>query len=304
MYRRRRMEQGEPRLVCYINGNIIPLKDAKISVMDRCFVYGDGVFEGIQILEGGVVDLDKHVQRLFRSAKFLKIDIPITEQEMRNAIIRVVRESRLRNGYVRPVISRGEGPLGLERMKELSQPNIVIIPQVRILYSDRVKFEEGLNAKVVSTRRIPPECMDPRVKSCNYLNNVLAKIEQLEAGAQVGIMLDTEGYVSEECGKNIFLVKNSVLYTPFASKSLEGITRENILEIARARGWQAVEKDLTLYDFYMADEVFVCATMTEATPVVRIDGRVIGNGKPGPITIELIQLLRKKMLEESVKVFE
>ena len=280
------------------------MKDAKISVLDRCFVYGDGVFEGIQVLEGRIVDLDKHVNRLFRSAQCIKIEVPLSVSEMREAILRVVRESHLKDGYVRPVISRGEGPLGLERMKELSQPNIVIIPQMRTVYSDRIKFEEGLKGKVVSTRRTPPQCLDPRIKSCNYLNNVLAKIEQIEAGAQVGIMLDMEGYVCEECGKNIFVIKEGVLHTPLSTKILEGITRENIIEIARIIGWKVVERDLTLYDLYTADEVFVCATMSEATPVVHIDGRIIGNGKPGPMTIELVHLLRKKMMDEGVKVFE
>ncbi|MFX0092771.1 MAG: branched-chain-amino-acid transaminase [Candidatus Hodarchaeota archaeon] len=295
--------ESDKELFVYINGELIPLKEAKISVLDRCFVYGDGVFEGIQVIEGGIVDLDKHIKRLFRSTKCLKIDVPVSEEEIREAIIRVVRESDLRDGYIRPIISRGEGPLGLERMKELSMPNIVIIPQIRPVYSDRVQFEEGLSGKVVSTRRTPAECLDPRIKSCNYLNNVLAKIEQLEAGAQVGIMLDIDGFVSEECGKNIFVVKDSALYTPRRSRTLEGITRENIIEIAQTKGWKSIETDLTLYDLYTADEVFVCATMSEATPVVNIDGRKIGKGKPGPITIEIVKLLREKMKDESTKVF-
>jgi branched-chain amino acid aminotransferase len=289
-------------LLVYINGEMIPLEEAKISVCDRCFVYGDGVFEGIQVLEGGVIDLDKHVKRLFRSAKCIKIDLPLSEDEMREAILKVVKGSNLRDGYVRPIISRGEGPLGLERTKELGKPNVVIIPQVRAAQSDRIRLEEGLNAKVVSTRRTPPECLDPRIKSCNYLNNVLAKIEQLEANAQLGIMLDIQGFVCEECGKNIFVIKDSVLYTPLSSKTLEGITRENIIEITRGEGREVVEKDLTAYDLYTADEVFVCATMTEIAAVVNIDGRVIGTGKPGPVTAGLAKSLRRKMREESTKV--
>ena len=297
------MKSNNKELMVYINGDMVPLPEAKISVCDRNFLYGDGAFEGIKVLDGAIADLDKHIKRLFRSLKFLKIDVPISEDEMRDAIMRVVKESKLRDGYIRPIISRGEGPLGIEHMEELSKPNVVIIPQVRTIYSDRVKFEEGLKAKVVSTRRTPPECLDPRIKSCNYLNNILAKIEQLEAGAQVGIMLDLQGFVSEECSKNIFAIKHSALYTPRASKTLEGITRGNIMEIAQTKGWKVVETDLTLYDLYNADEVFVTGTMNGAIPVVNIDGRIIGNGKPGPITIELIKLWNKKTKNESTKVF-
>lgn len=298
----RKMKDNNKELMVYMNGNMIPLKEAKISVLDRCFLYGDGVFEGIKVLEGGIVDLDKHIKRLFRSAKFVKIDIPISESGMRDAIIRVVKENNLKTAYIRPIVSRGEGPLGLERMKELSRPNIVIIPQFRTVFSDQIKFEEGLKGNVVSTRRNPPECLDPRIKSCNYLNNILAKIEQLEAGAQVGIMLDTQGFISEECSKNIFVVKDSNLYTPRAVKTLEGITRANVIEIAQTKGWKVFETDLSLYDLYNADEVFVTGSLTEAAPVVNISGRVIGNGKPGPITIKLIKLLRKKERAERTKV--
>lgn len=288
-------------LMAYINGKMIPLPEAKISVCDRSFLYGDGVFEGIHVLEGGIADLDKHLKRLFRSAKYLRIEIPISEEEMREAIIRVVRESKLVDGYVRPIVTRGEGPLGIEHMEELSKPNVVIVPQIRTGYSDRARLE-GLKAKVVSTRRNPPECLDPRIKSCNYINNILGKIEQLEAGADLGIMLDIHGFVSEETSKNIFLVKDSVLYTPRVSNTLEGVTRGNILEIAEKQEWKAIEADLTLYDLYNADEVFVTGTMSGAIPVVNVDGRTIGDGKPGRMTKEISHLWMEKTRKEKTRV--
>ncbi len=300
------MDENKGLLVC-INGDMVPIEEAKISVFDRSFTYGDGVFEGIQILEGRILNLDKHIERLYRSAKYVKIEIPISQPEMRDAIFRLVKECNseelLENGYLRPIITRGQGSYGLDRIRDLGRPNIVIVPQIRSgYYDDNLRLKKGLVGKVVSTRRTPPECMDPRVKTCNYLNNVLGKLEQFEAGADVGIMLDTQGFVCEECGRNIFMVKDMVFYTPLAAKVLEGIVRGNIIEIARGKGWGVVEKDLTLYDLYNADEVFVCATMTDVMPVVKVDGRTIGSGKPGPVLKEMLGLLRQKARDESPKV--
>jgi branched-chain amino acid aminotransferase len=286
-----------PGLVVYINGAFVPEAEARISVFDHSFVYGDGVFEGIQVEAGVIYDLAEHVDRLYRSARYLDIVVPLDAKTMVEAIVEVAARSGLSDGYLRPLVSRGEGPLGMERMRELSRPNVVVIPQIRAARGERV-----LRAAVVATRRTPPACVDPRVKSNNYLNNILGKLEQMRAGVDVGIMLSLDGYVAEGCGENVFVVRDGAVWTPPASRSLEGITRGNILRLMREASIAGGERDLTPYDLLHADEVFVSASMTAIAYVVKIDGRRIGTGAPGPVARDLARRLREYQQRTGVRI--
>lgn len=281
----------------YLNGKLVPAAEATVSVFDRSFVYGDGVFEGIEVENGGIFKLDAHVDRLYRSAAFLRIAIPIPKGEMREAIVEVVRRSALRDGYVRPLVSRGAGPLGLERVAELGPPTVVVMPQHR-----PPKEARTYRAVVLATRRNPPQCLDPRVKSNNYLNNVLGKFEQLDAGADAGIFLDVDGFVSECCGENLFAVREGRLATPPATRTLDGITRQTVITLARDAGIPVAETELTRYDLYTADELFLTATLSGIGYIVEVDRRCIGAGEPGPVSRRLYELYRACKQRDSVFV--
>jgi branched-chain amino acid aminotransferase len=281
----------------YLNGKFVPAAEATVSVFDRSFVYGDGVFEGIEVENGGIFKLEAHVDRLYRSAAFLRIAIPIPKSEMQAAIVEVVRRSELRNGYVRPLVSRGAGPLGLERVADLGPPTVVVMPQHR-----PPKEARTYRAVIVPTRRTPPQCLDPRVKSNNYLNNVLAKFEQLDAGADAGIFLDVDGFVSECCGENLFAVSAGRLATPPATRTLDGITRQTVIALARDAGIEVAETEMTRYDLYTADELFLTATLSGIGYIVQVDRRTIGAGEPGAMSRRLYQLYRACKQRESVFV--
>ncbi|MEM2374088.1 MAG: branched-chain-amino-acid transaminase [Thermoproteota archaeon] len=273
----------------YIDGQFVPRKDAKISVWDHGLLYGDGVYEAIRIYEGNIFKLKEHVNRLYYSAKAIKIDIPITKEELLEAVVELVKKNKLQNGYLRIVVTRGVGPMGADP-RNCKKPTIIIMSETR-----KALFEgRPIVAIVSSVRRIPSECLDPRIKSLNYLNNVLAKIQAIEAGADEAIMLNLEGYVSEAVTENVFVVKNNIVYTPpLTAGILEGITRNVVIEIIKNLGLQMKEENLTIYDLYTADEVFLTGTAAEITPVVKIDGRLIGNGEPGPIYKKVIEEYRK-----------
>jgi branched-chain amino acid aminotransferase len=281
----------------YINGKYVPAAEATVSVFDRSFVYGDGAFEGIEIEDGGIFKLDEHVDRFYRSAAFLRIAMPIPKSEMRAAIVEVVRRSALRNGYVRPLVSRGAGPLGLERVSELGPPTVVVMPQHR-----PPKEARTYRAVVLATRRNPAQCLDPRVKSNNYLNNVLGKFEQLDAGADAGIFLDVDGFVSECCGENLFAVVQGRLVTPPATRTLDGITRQTVIALARDAAIAVAETEMTRYDLYTADELFLTATLSGIGYIVEVDRRRIGSGEPGPVSRRLYELYRACKKRESVVV--
>ena len=291
------MGSGIDGLWVYLNGKFVPAAEATVSVFDRSFVYGDGVFEGIEVENGGIFKLEAHVDRLYRSAAFLRIAIPIAKSEMQAAIIEVVRRSDLRNGYVRPLVSRGAGPLGLERVAELGPPTVVVMPQHR-----PSKEARTYRAVIVATRRTPPQCLDPRVKSNNYLNNVLAKFEQLDAGADAGIFLDVDGFVSECSGENLFAVTAGRLATPPATRTLDGITRQTVIALARDAGVEVTETEMTRYDLYTADELFLTATLSGIGYIVQVDGRTIGAGEPGTVSRRLYALYRACKQRESVFV--
>jgi branched-chain amino acid aminotransferase len=289
-------------LLVYMNGELVEEDRALIPVLDHSFLYGDGIFEGISVDFGRIFRLAEHVARLFRSAAYLRISPPVGADELRAAVIEVARSNGLRDGYIRVVLTRGTGPMGIGATRTMTQPNLVIIPQVRPRLSEEQRLERGLRASVVSTRRIPPPCLDPRVKTNNYLNNILAKFEQWDSGAEAAIMLDVDGYVSECAGENIFVVTHDVLRTPPALTTLDGITRRAVLELQAARGGDAREETLTVYDLYTAQEVFMTATLVEVAALTVIDGRRIGSGTAGPLTRALASSLRDAMAREGTPI--
>lgn len=276
----------------YINGKYFPKEEAKISVFDHGFLYGDGVFEGIRAYGGKVFRLRDHVERLYESAKAIHLPIPISMEQMEADIVSTLKENELSDGYIRVVITRGIGSLGLNPFT-CSPAQIVIIADAIALYPDEL-YRTGLEVVTASTRRNLSEALSPRVKSLNYLNNILAKIEGLNAGCEEAVMLNSYGLVAECTGDNIFIVKDRELLTPAPSMGiLEGVTRDVVIELARGRGYRVKETTLSRHDLFVADECFLTGTAAEVIPVVKIDGRRIGDGHPGTVTQELIAAFRE-----------
>ncbi|MEB2307803.1 MAG: branched-chain-amino-acid transaminase [Candidatus Brocadiaceae bacterium] len=278
-------------LKIYLNGKILPQEDAKISVFDHGLLYGDGVFEGIRAYNGKIFMLQQHMDRLYDSAKAIALKIPITKDEMAEAIKKTMAANNLTDSYIRLVVTRGVGKLGLDPNK-CAVPQIIIITDTIELYS-KALYERGLDIVTVTTIRNHFSALDPKIKTLNYLNNILAKLESIEAGAGEALMLNKDGYVAECAGDNIFILKDNILLTPPPSAGiLIGITRNVVMELAVKIGIQVKECLMTRYDVYIADECFLTGTAAEIIPVVKIDGRVIGNGKPGKITLELLKSYR------------
>lgn len=278
-------------LKIYINGQIVPQENAKISVFDHGLLYGDGVFEGIRAYNGKVFMLDQHLDRLYDSATAISMKIPITKEEMSNAIKKTMAANNLMDSYIRLVVTRGVGKLGLDPNK-CAIPQIIIITDTIELYS-KVLYEKGLDIVTVTTIRNHFSALDPKIKSLNYLNNILAKLESIQAGAGEALMLNKDGYVAECAGDNIFILKNNTLFTPPSSAGiLIGITRNVVMELAAKMGIQVKEELMTRYDLYIADECFLTGTAAEIIPVVKIDGRTVGTGGPGKITLDLLKRYR------------
>ena len=270
----------------YIAGKLVPKEDAKISVYDHGLLYGDGVFEGLRSYGGKVFRLEEHVERLYNSAKAIWLKIPISPQEMCQAINDTVRANDLKDGYIRALVTRGAGSLGLDPNK-CSNPQVIIIADVISLYPPEL-YEKGLEIVSVSVMRSHPAALNPRIKSLNYLNNILAKIEGLQAGCIEALMLNHKGEISECTGDNIFLVRKDVLYTPpIDAGILEGVTRHAVIDLAKDANIEVREIPLTTHDVYIADEVFLTGSAAEVIPVVKVDSRTIGSGKPGPMTLAL-----------------
>lgn len=270
----------------YMNGKIVDEKNAKVSVFDHGLLYGDGVFEGIRAYNGRVFMLDAHIDRLYRSAQAITLQIPIGKAEMSDAVVRSCKANKIKDGYIRLVVTRGEGTLGLNPYT-CKTPQIIIIADAIQLYPKEL-YEKGMSIVTVGTMRNQAEAVNPRIKSLNYLNNILAKIEALNAGVMECLMLNPQGYIAEASGDNVFIVKGDTLMTPPSwCGALEGITRNVVMDLAPKHGYKAVENVLTRYDVYNADEVFLTGTAAEIISVVNVDRRVIGNGKPGPITRKL-----------------
>ncbi|HOM16259.1 MAG TPA: branched-chain-amino-acid transaminase [Thermoguttaceae bacterium] len=282
----------------FINGQFVPQEEAKISVFDHGLLYGDGVFEGIRSYNGKAFRLQEHLDRLWNSAKAIWLQIPMSKQEMAEAIQEALQLNGVRDGYIRVVVTRGVGTLGLDPNR-CSSPQVIIIADKISLYPKEY-YENGLEIVTVSTLRNHPAALSPRIKSLNYLNNILAKIEGLQAGCIEALMLNHKGEVAECTGDNIFLVRQGRLFTPPNDAGiLEGITRAAVIQLARADGYEVFESPLTKHDVYIADECFLTGTAAEVVPVVKVDSRQIGDGKPGPITRRLIARFHELTQQET-----
>ena len=284
----------------YLNGSLVDKERAVVSVFDHGFLYGDGVFEGIRSYNRCIFKLKEHIDRLYNSAKVIMLDITISKEEMEKAIIDTIKANNLDDGYIRVVVSRGEGDLGLDPRK-CRKPSIIIIADAIALYSKQL-YENGLEIITVPTTRNASTSLDPQIKSLNYLNNILGKIEAINAGYQEAIMMNTQGYVSECTGDNIFIFKGGVLTTvPSYIGVLPGITVSSVLDIARELGIPCQERPLTRYEIFTADEMFLTGTAAELIPVVKVDGRSIGDGKVGGTTKKLLEEFSKYIPKNGVR---
>jgi len=284
----------------YVNGSFVNASEASVSVLDHGLLYGDGVFEGIRAYDGKVFRLGEHVDRLFMSARTIMLEIPMTREEMTAKIVESLRENGLRDGYVRVVVTRGKGDLGLDPRK-CPSPGVIIIADSISLYPEDF-YEKGIEIVTVSTRRNMPDALSPQVKSLNYLNNIMAKIEASNAGVLEALMLNAEGYVAECSGDNIFIVVGDTVITPpTTAGALEGITRDVIIGLAK-KDYRVREELFTLPSTYNADEMFLTGTAAEVIPVVKVDGRTIGAGRPGSVTRKLIKAFRQVTREEGTPI--
>jgi branched-chain amino acid aminotransferase len=271
----------------YIDGEFYEKEHAKVSVFDHGLLYGDGVFEGIRFYNGRVFRLEEHIDRLYDSARAICLSIPLDKAAMTEATLETIRQNGLADGYVRLVVTRGAGDLGLN--PALCPKATIIIIASKITLYPREMYENGLMVVTCATRRIPHGALSPMVKSLNYLNNVMAKIEAANAGAGEGLMLNEQGYVAECTGDNVFIVKRGQIFTPpISSGALAGVTRGVVFELAKEAGIPISEPDITRYDLFTADECFLTGTAAELIPVVTLDRRPIGDGKPGPVTRQLM----------------
>ncbi len=270
----------------YIDGKYYAKEDAKISVYDHGLLYGDGVFEGMRSYDGKVFRLKQHLERLWNSAKAIWLEIPLSMDDMARAVNETLARNQLKDAYIRLVVTRGSGTLGLDPNRT-SHPQVIIITDHITLYPDEY-YKNGLEIVTVSTIRNHPAALSPRVKSLNYLNNILAKIEGLQAGCVEALMLNHKGELAECTGDNVFLVREGRLLTPpIDAGILEGITRQAVIDLAQEQSIPIQEIALTKHDVYIADECFLTGSAAEVVPVVKVDSRPIGNGKPGPITRQL-----------------
>jgi branched-chain amino acid aminotransferase len=271
----------------FIDGKYYGERDAKISVFDHGLLYGDGIFEGIRAYNGRVFKLKEHIDRLFCSAKSILLKVPMAHADIMAAIVDTCRRNRIRDGYIRLVVTRGAGTLGLNPNR-CKNPSVIIIAGKMQLYPPEL-YQRGMDIVTVPTTRNLHSALNPAIKSLNYLNNILAKIEANNAGCEEAIMLNAEGFVAECTGDNIFIVKDGHLLTPpLSAGALYGITRQVVMDLAAQSGLKVGEPNLTRYDLFNADECFLTGTGAEVVPVVKIDGRVVGTGNPGPVTESLV----------------
>ncbi|MCW3488987.1 branched-chain-amino-acid transaminase [Dethiobacter alkaliphilus] len=278
--------------IIYLNGKYVPEQEAKVSVFDHGFLYGDGVFEGIRAYKGKVFKLGEHMARLYESAKSIMLDIPESYEEMTEATLETIRQNNLEDAYIRIVVSRGTGDLGLDPRK-CPKATTVIIASSITLFPEEL-YEQGLEVITVATRRNVPDALDPQIKSLNYLNNILVKIEANRAGVMEAIMLNGQGYVAEGTGDNVFIVKRGKILTPPSYVgALCGITRQVIIDLAAEAGYLLEERPFTRHELYVADECFLTGTAAEVIPVIGVDGRQIGSGTPGPVTRDLVARFRE-----------
>jgi branched-chain amino acid aminotransferase len=289
-------------LKIYLNGEFVDEPDAKVSVFDHGLLYGDGVFEGIRFYNGRVFLFDEHLDRLFDSAKAILLTLPMDREAFREAVLETCRQNNLRDGYIRLVVTRGKGDLGLNP-NSCAKPTVFIIAATIQLYPEKY-YVEGLRVNTVPTQRVSPAALSPAIKSLNYLNNILAKIEGNLYGAQESILLNQQGFVAECTADNIFVVKNDTVFTPnIADGALGGITRRLMFDLARERGRTIREVNVTRYDLFVADELFLTGTGAEVVPINEVDGRKIGSGRVGPVTEEFIRHFRQRTQNTGVPIY-
>lgn len=286
----------------FLSGKLVDEKDAVVSVFDHGLLYGDGVFEGIRAYNKRVFLLDEHIDRLYDSAKAIALDISMSREEMAQAVIDTCKANHIEDGYIRLVVTRGKGTLGLNPYL-CNKAEVIIIAAKIQLYPQEL-YDNGLKIVTVGTIRNHPEAINPRIKSLNYLNNVMAKIEAINAGCMECLMLNHKGEVAEASGDNVFAIKNGVLTTPPSTcGALEGLTRNKVIELARDAGFEVREAPMARYDLYVADEVFLTGTAAEIISVVDIDKRPIGTGKPGKITSKLSALYAETARSEGANIY-
>ncbi|MDZ5712884.1 branched-chain-amino-acid transaminase [Jeotgalibacillus haloalkalitolerans] len=286
----------------FLDGEYVSKENAKISVYDHGFLYGDGVFEGIRSYNGNVFRLEEHLVRLYDSAKSILLEIPYTKEEMQQIVIETLQKNNLKDGYIRLVVSRGVGNLGLDPFT-CKRPSVIVIAESLALFPKKL-YETGIEIVTVASRRNRSDVLSPKVKSLNYLNNILVKIEAGLAGVPEALMLNDQGYVAEGSADNIFIVRgNKILTPPGYVGALEGITRNAIIELAKDKGYEMEEAVFTRHDVYVADEVFLTGTAAEVIAVVKVDGRVVGDGTPGQVTNDLLESFRELVIKDGVKVY-
>jgi len=287
----------------YIDGKFYSEANAKVSVFDHGLLYGDGIFEGIRFYNGRVFRLEEHLERLWDSARSICLEIPMTRQEMNEALLETIRQNDLRDGYIRLIVTRGVGNLGLNP-EQCKNPSVIIIAATIALYHEDF-YRKGLNIITVATRRSNPASLNPAVKSLNYLNNVMARIEANLAGADEALMLNDAGNIAECTADNVFIIKHGQIFTPpITAGALRGITRSIVFDIAAEFDLKVMEADFTRHDIFVADECFLTGTAAEIVPVVKADGRPIGNGKPGPITTRIMARFREMTRETGTPIFD
>lgn len=287
----------------YVDGKYYSERDAKVSVFDHGLLYGDGIFEGIRAYGGRVFKLKEHIDRLFYSAKAILLTIPMTHEQIMAAVVETCRKNGISDGYIRLVVTRGVGTLGLNPNR-CKNPSVIIIADKIQLYPPSL-YEKGMDIITVPTTRNLHNAVNPAIKSLNYLNNILAKIEANIGGCEEAVMLNSEGYVAECTGDNIFIVKGGKMFTPpLSAGALYGITRGVVIDLATESGMHVSEPNLTRYDLFNADECFLTGTGAELIPVVKIDGRVIGTGNPGPVTRDLVKRYHALTMATGEPIFE
>lgn len=277
--------------IIYLDGNYVRGEEAKISVFDHGVLYGDGVFEGIRVYNGRVFKCEEHINRLYNAAKAIMLEIPMSKEEMTEVLLETCRRNQIKDGYVRLVVTRGKGDLGLNPVS-CKVASVFCIAGSITLYPDEM-YIKGMPIITAVQRRNKATIVDPQIKSLNYLNNILAKIEANRAGVPEALMLNHDGVVAECTGDNIFIVKDNVIYTPpIYIGILDGITRNTVIELAKKLGYEVKESEFTLFNVYSADECFLTGTAAEAIPVTNVDGRIIGNGEAGPVTTRLLEAFK------------
>lgn len=286
----------------FSGGQFVTKENAVVSVYDHGFLYGDGIFEGIRVYDGNIFRLDEHLKRLYESAQSIMLDIPYTKEEMGQIIVETIRKNELLSAYIRVVVSRGMGNLGLDPAS-CSQPRVIVIAEALTMFPQEL-YEKGLRIASVATRRNRPDVLSPQVKSLNYLNNILVKLEANQAGVDEALMLNEQGYVTEGSADNIFIVKNNTIITPpVYLGALEGITRNAIIDLAKQNGYELKETPFTRHDVYVADEVFLTGTAIEVIAVIEVDQRKVSDGKPGRVTNHLLTEFRKLVTTDGVQCY-